>query len=128
MKIRTIIVFLLVLWSGLPLNAQAVSFSPVPEEQAEKKMKGIRATGEMVCLFQSGTEDVRKTISIGDILVVYRQEKNNDAREVGKIRVLSYIREDYMKGEVVDGEVRAGDIAKKGPVASLVISDEGACK
>ena len=128
MKIRLFVVVLLALTSGLPFHAQAVSFSPVTGEQEEKQVKGIRGKGGIVCLFQSGTEDVRKTIAIGDILVVYRQGNNHAVLEVGKIRVQSYTRENYMKGEVVDGQVRAGDIAKKGSVASLVIADDGACK
>jgi hypothetical protein len=128
MKTLTLQIILIIFLSWLPLKAQAVSFSPIPAEQEEKAVKGIRSKGESVCLFQSGTEDVRKTIGIGDILVVNRQGKNHDTREVGRIRVLSYVKEDYLKGEVVNGEVRAGDIAKKGSVASLVIADDGACK
>jgi len=48
--------------------------------------------------------------------------------EVGKIRVLSYVGEDYIKGEVIEGELKAGDIAEKGDVASLIISSENSCK
>jgi hypothetical protein len=36
--------------------------------------------------------------------------------------------EDYLKGEVVEGEVMAGDITKKGDVASLVIFSGEKCK
>jgi hypothetical protein len=32
------------------------------------------------------------------------------------------------KGEVVEGELKAGDIAKKGDVASLIISSGDKCK
>jgi hypothetical protein len=106
----------------------AVSPSPVPEELAEKAAKGIKVKGETVCLFQSGTEYVKKAIGIGDVLVVYREGPKHDLKEVGKIKVLSYIGEDYLKGEVVEGEVMAGDIAKKGDVASLVISSGDKCK
>ena len=106
----------------------AVSPSPVPGELAEKAEKGIKVKGEIVCLFQSGTEDVKKTISIGDVLVVYRENPKRELKEVGKIKVLSYVGEDYLKGEVVDGEVMAGDIAKKADVASLVIFSGDRCK
>ena len=113
---------------GLAGPTYAVSPSPVPEELAEKAAKGIKVKGEMVCLFQSGTEDVKKTISIGDVLVVYRESPKHELKEVGKIKVLSYVGEDYLKGEVVEGEVMAGDIAKKGDVASLVIFSGDRCK
>jgi hypothetical protein len=84
--------------------------------------------GDVVCLFHSGTEDVKKEIHINDILIVYRENHEHQLKEVGKIRILSSVGEDYLKGEVVEGEVKAGDIAKKGDVASLVISSEEKCK
>jgi hypothetical protein len=119
---------LLSVFLGFPGYAQAVSY-PLIEEQREKKAeKGIREKGEIVCLFQSGTADVKKSISVGDLLMVYRERGKHEWKEVGKIKVLSYIGEDYLKGEVIEGEVRTGDIAKKGDVASLVISSEDKCK
>jgi hypothetical protein len=114
--------------SAVPFPSAAVSPSPVPGERAEKIEKGIRVKGESVCLFQSGTEDVKKTIHVDDVLVVYREDPKHGQREVGKIRVISYVGDDYIKGEVVDGEVQAGDIAKKGDAASLVISSGDKCK
>ena len=113
---------------GSPFFAEAVSFSPVPGEREEKAVKGIIEKGAMVCLFQSGTADVKKEINIGDLIVVFREGPKHELKEVGKIKVLSYAGEDYLKGEVVEGEIKAGDIAKKGDVASLVISPEDKCK
>jgi hypothetical protein len=98
------------------------------EEQAEKAAKGIMGKGATVCLFQSGTADVRKEIHINDILIVYQEHQNHQLNEVGKIKILTYVGGDYLKGEVVEGEVKAGDIAKKGDVATLVISAEDKCE
>ena len=113
---------------GFPLRANAVSPSPVPGERQEKAARGIKEKGEIVCLFQSGTTDVRKTINVNDILTVYRENGTHQMVEVGKISILSYVGDDYLKGEVVEGELQAGDIAKKGEVASLVISSSDKCK
>jgi len=113
---------------SLPLRANAVSPSPVPGENEERIAQGIKVKGETVCLFQSGTSDVKKAINVNDILPVYRENKFRELKEVGKIKVLSYIEEDYLKGEVVEGELKAGDVAKKGDVASLVISSSSKCK
>jgi hypothetical protein len=123
-----LVALFLLLSVGLPLRGYAVSPSPIPEEHEEKMAKGIRVRGETVCLFQSGTADVKKTITIGDVLMVYRESKKQELKEVGKIKVLSYVGEDYMRGEVLDGELQAGDIAKKEGVASLVISSGDKCK
>ena len=108
--------------------AAAVSYPVIEDQREEKAVKGIREKGEAVCLFQSGTEDVRKTILAGDVLIVYREGGNREHTEVGKIRVLSYVGEDYIKGEVLEGRVQTGDVAKKGPVAGLVISTGERCK
>jgi hypothetical protein len=113
---------------GLAGAAAAVSYPVVEDQREEKAAKGIREKGETVCLFQSGTEDVRKTIGIGDVLIVYRKGGDREHREVGKIKVLSYAGEDYIKAEVVDGVVQTGDVARKGNVASLVISSSEQCK
>ena len=113
---------------GLSGNAAAVSYPVVEDQREEKAAKGIREKGETVCLFQSGTEDVRKAIGIGDVLIVHREGENRKHAEVGKIKVLSYVGEDYIKGEVLEGRVQTGDVAKKGPVAGLVISSGERCK
>jgi len=113
---------------GLPLRAYAVSYPVLEEQRDEKIAEGIMKVGDAVCLFQSGTADVKKAIAIGDILVIYREGSKRELKEVGKIKVLSYSGEDYLKGRVVEGEIKAGDIAKKGDVASLVISSGDKCK
>jgi len=127
-KIVKLLAVLLILCAGLPQVVNAVSWSPIEEERVEKAAKGIMLKGATVCLFESGTADVKKAISIGDILVVYAEGPKHELKEVGKIKVLSYSGEDYMKGEVVEGEIKPGDIAKKGEVASLVISSADKCK
>jgi hypothetical protein len=125
---RLLVVMILSAAIGYPLRAKAVSFSPVPAEPEEKAAKGLNEKGAIICLFQSGTADVKKAISIGDVLVVYRESPKHELAEVGKIKVLSYSGEDYLKDALVEGEIKAGDIAKKGAVASLVISSGDKCK
>ncbi len=121
------IVMVLLSIMGFSLHAFAVSYSVVEEQRDEKLAKGLMVKGTMVCLFQSGTADVKKAININDILTVYREGKSHELKEVGKIKVLSYVGEDYLKGEVIEGEIKAGDIAKKGDVASLIISSGDKC-
>jgi hypothetical protein len=127
-KIGKLLSVLLVSCMGLPQLVNAVSWSPLQEEREEKAAKGIMVKGTVVCLFQSGTADVKKAINVNDILPVYRESKSDELKEVGKIKVLSYVGEDYLKGEVVEGELKAGDIAKKEDAASLIISSENSCK
>ena len=127
-NIAKLLAVLLILYAGLPQLVNAVSWSPIQEERKEKAAEGILVKGTVVCLFQSGTADVKKAISMGDVLVVYREGPKHELKEVGKIKILSYSGEDYLKGEIVEGEIKPGDIAKKGEVASLVISSGDKCK
>jgi len=126
-NIAKLLAVLLILCAGLPRLVNAVSWSPLEEEREEKAAKGLMTKGTVVCLFQSGTADVKKAINVNDILPVYRESKSHELKEVGKIKVLSYRGQDYLKGEVVEGELKAGDIAKKGDVASLIISSGDQC-
>ncbi|MDA8099403.1 MAG: hypothetical protein M0042_07245 [Nitrospiraceae bacterium] len=123
-----IAVLTLLMSIGMPRFAYAVSPSPVPGEIEEKELKGVKVKGQSLCLFQSGTEDVRKAFIVNDVIPVYREGTSHDLTEVGKIKVLSYVGVDYLKGEVVEGEIRTGDIAKKGNAASLVVSAGDACR
>jgi len=121
-------VFVCLSITGIPSRVFAVSYSVVEEQRDEKVSKGIMKAGDPVCLFQSGTADVRKAIGINDILIVYRENSKHELREIGKIRVRSFSGDDYLKGEVIEGEIQANDIAKRGNVASLVISPADKCK
>jgi multidrug efflux pump subunit AcrA (membrane-fusion protein) len=127
-RVLTIAFAMLSITVSLPGSLKAVSFSPLPAENEEKGATGVRGKGDIICLFQSGTAEIRREIVIGDVLTVYRQEGNGALRSVGKIRILSSVGEDYLKGEVVEGKVRTGDIAKKGDVAALIISSEDRCQ
>jgi hypothetical protein len=109
-----------------PLTAFAVPYYP-----AQLYHKQVRhdkfVKGDTVYLFHSGTDDVRKNIHINDTLTVYRTSPSCEVTPVGIIRVVSFVGEIYIKGEVFAGEIRPDDIAKKDNVSCLVISAE-ACK
>ncbi len=112
----------------MPLLAHAVAWSPEAVEREEKAAKGIKTTGDIVCLFQSGTAGVKKIIHIGDVLPVYRENRDHQPHPVGKVKIIDYVGEDYMKAVVVEGELMTGDIAKKEDVASLLLSSEDKCQ
>jgi len=127
-KFGKLLAVLLLSSMGIPQLVNAVSWSPLEEEHTEKAATGIMVKGSVVCLFQSGTQDVKRVINTGDTLVVYRESTDHQLKQVGTIKVLAYVGEDYLKGEVLEGELKAGDIAKKGDVASLIISPGKSCK
>jgi hypothetical protein len=122
-KITRIFSVMLLLAFNAPLTVFAVSYAPAPLfHRQERGEKTVMKVGDTVYLFHSGTEDIRKNIHPNDLLTVYRIKPSCEVIEVGKLMVLSYIGETYLKGEVVEGEIRPDDIAKKGNVSCLIIS------
>jgi hypothetical protein len=120
-----IIIVVLLLALGAPVIVFATSYMPFYHLRGEDE--AAMTSGRIVHLFHSGTNDVKKTIHVNDILTVHRTTPSCKVEEVGKIKVLGFIGETYMRGEVVEGGIRPDDIAKKDNVSCLVIS-AGVCK
>ena len=117
-------VVLLVLLVFAPLSAFAVSYTPRLYHREVRHDKFDK--GDTVYMFHSGTEDVKKGIHVNDTLSVYRVTQSCEVVPVGLIKVISFVGETYIKGEVVSGEIKPDDIAKKGNVSCLIIS-AGVC-
>jgi hypothetical protein len=109
-----------------PLAAFALSYPPAPLYHRHGAGEVI-VRGGTVYLFHSGTAEVRKTISPGDILEVYRIDSLCNMTKEGRIRVVSYLGDTYLKAKVVGGQIKPNDVAKKGSVSCLVIS-AGMCE
>jgi hypothetical protein len=117
-----VIVILLLLVAVNPLTAVAASYMPAFFYHQNENVETVIKVGQTTYLFHSGTEDVKKTVHVNDILVVYRISQQCEVKTVGTIKVISNIADTYFKGEVVEGEIRPNDIAKKGNASCLVIS------
>jgi hypothetical protein len=119
------LVSLLLLAVAMPLTAFAVSYPAQLYHREDRPDRFLK--GETVYLFHSGTDDVKKTIHINDTLAVYRITPSCEVVPIGLIKVVSFVGETYIKGEVFAGEIKPDDIAKKDKVSCLVIS-AGVCK
>jgi predicted DNA binding protein len=113
-------VLLFIATLNIALNVSAVSYQPPLYHRQDAHETLTR--GDTVYLFHSGTADVKKTIRVNDVVVVYRIDSSCRVTQVGQIRILSYVGGTYLKGEVLEGEIKRDDIAKKGDVSCLVIS------
>jgi hypothetical protein len=92
---------------------------------AKEKVKGevVMKMGNKIHLFHSGTADVKKDICLNDVITVYRETPTGGhmtVKEVGKVKVISYAGEHYFEAEVVKGEIKVGDVAKKEGAYCLV--------
>ena len=120
-----ITVCLLLMSVAMPLAAFAVSYPGQLYHREDRHDKFVK--GDVVYLFHSGTEDVKKTIRTNDTLAVYRIAPSCEVAPVGLIKVISFVGDTYIKGEVFAGEIKPDDIAKKDKVSCLVIS-AGVCR
>jgi hypothetical protein len=115
------------------LTMAAVIAAPLGAQAAGKKAKGevVMKVGKKVHLFHSGTADVKSEIALNDLIPVYRattigyqpaktQEQVKTLKEVGLVKVLSYIDEHHFEAEIMKGEIKVGDIAKKDAAGLLV--------
>jgi len=112
---------LLFLGLSIPLTIFAVSYNPAALHHQHERLETNMGIGQTVYLFRSGTDDVKKTIHVTDILIVHRIDPSCKVTTVGKIKVMSYIGETYLKVMVIEGEIKPDDIAKKGDVSCLII-------
>lgn len=113
---------LLCMWVlSFPHAALAVSYTPAPLYH-RMEVGEAAEVGDTIYLFHSGTPEVKRTIRPGDIISVFRISTSCRMAEEGKVRIVSFVGNTYLKGQVVEGDIRAGDIARKGSVSCLVIS------
>lgn len=97
--------------------------TPPPTHAGGNKAKSevVMKMGNKVHLFHSGNVAAQKEIAIGDVITVYRvYAKTGQQKEIGQVKVLSFIGENYFEGEIIKGEVKVGDIAKKAATSLLV--------
>ncbi|SRR6266568_1810951 len=97
---------------------------PVVSQAADKKAKNeiVMKMGDKVHLFHSGNVAAQKEIAINDVLQVYRVSgKNNLEKVIGEVKVLSFEGEHYFVAEIIKGEFRIGDLAKKGDTSLLCL-------
>jgi len=114
------------------LAATMLAAAPVAVHAKQKvKSTVTMKMGKKVHLFHSGTELVKKEVCLGDVIPVYREtavgyktikgaDQAKALKEVGKVKVLSYAGDHYFEAEVVEGEVRPGDVAKKEAAYCLI--------
>jgi len=109
----------------MPTVVYAVTY-PFPEkEPSHVKVEAAMTVGTKIYLFHSGSDEVRKTINVNDVLTVYREYPPDicpGSTEAGKVRILFPLGDYYFEGEVVEGEMHPGYLAIKGTVACFITS------
>ena len=112
-------VFTIVTLLGLTIMLALPAASQAVDKKVENEV--IMKMGNKVHLFHSSNLQVQKDIAVDDVLPVYRlTNRNRQEKEVGAVKVLSFIGEHYFEAEIIKGEIKIGDIAKKDTASLLV--------
>lgn len=117
--LKTMIIMLVVIFMG----GMIAGCQPTVKTEVMVPAGRTLTVGDQVRLFHSGSEDIQNFFCIGDVVPVSRETVvyNGVSRtEVGKIKILSYEGPQAILAEVVEGTVRAGNIAEKGESACMV--------
>ncbi len=117
--LRVCVGVFLLLAISIPSMSPAVSYQP--SFRLSPESESVVVKGGSVYLFHSGTHDVTGTVRSGDIFIVYRISESCKMEEVGKVRFMNFVGDTYIEAEVIEGELKAGDIAKKGNISFLIV-------
>ncbi len=120
----SIVAILMLLLSGVVSVPTACGVSYPVQLYHEEVRHDKFVKGDTVYMFHSGTEDIKKTIHVNDTLAVYRTSPSCEVTPIGIIKVISFVGDNYIKGEVFAGEIKPDDIARKDKVSCLVVSAE----
>lgn len=86
------------------LTLVTVIAAPLSAQAAGKKSKSevMMKIGKKIHLFHSGTADVKKEIALNDVIPVYRQTgKTAQLKEVGQVKVLSFIDDHHFEAKII---------------------------
>lgn len=103
-----------VLLSWASLNHAQTSPEKVKVE-VEKKV------GDDLTLFYGGGAKIKKQFPVGAVVNVYSRNRAfglNFNQRVGKIKIISFEGDNFIKAQVVEGTVRSGDVVKMKPNAA----------
>jgi len=122
MKKHVVILFITAVLAGATV-VHAVTYPFPGAGPVTMAHDAVLRAGARVYLFQSGTTDVKNSIRSDDLLAVYREyppDFSVGTREAGRVKVLYPLGDYYFMGEVTEGEVQPGFLAKKGGVACII--------
>lgn len=118
---RVMIPFLTVLFAVVLVISGCAG--PGAQKQVEAKIVG-KTSSNTVRLFHGGSREAKDVFCLNETVPVYRETWENYAvmayKEVGKVRITRLQGEHYFDAEVVEGEVKDGDIARKKGLGCLV--------
>jgi hypothetical protein len=89
------------------------------QKQPEKiKVKIEMKSGDEVTLFYGGGGNIKDEFPVGETMGVYSRNKAfglNENVKIGKVKILGYGGDTFVKAQVVEGTIGPGDVVKLKP-------------
>jgi hypothetical protein len=111
-----------------PVIVTATSYFPDELAGNADRTQTVMKAEATVHLFHSGAGAVKNAVEITDILTVYREDPCRTIKEIGKIRIVSFDGDNFLRAVVIEGEIRPGDTAKIGQISYLITPPAFICK
>ena len=111
----------------LPMVMTGCAEVPVAKSEVVAQVGQTMTIGDKVRLFYSGDESVKKVFCVGEVIPVYKEVSAygvTDRIKVGMIKVLSYEGKQAIIANVVEGTVKAGNIAEKEGTGCMIYVPE----
>ncbi|HTY26099.1 MAG TPA: hypothetical protein VMC85_23415 [Desulfomonilaceae bacterium] len=101
----------------------AILLSGASLAYAQKNQKKIKVDvamkkGDEVTMFYGGTGDMKEIFPVGGVMNVYEKVLAfglNENERIGRVKIVGYVGDNYLKAQVVEGTMRAGDVVKLKP-------------
>lgn len=122
---KLILFLLLVMPLLMTSSVHAVTYRFPKSDPTYLGNQTAMTAGTRLYLFHNSTQKVNDAINVNDILVVYRGYPRHlvlGSPETGKVKVISFLGENYYEAEVVEGEIIPGELARKGTAACFITS------
>ncbi len=103
------------------------STNPPVTSSLEVNRGNVLNRGDQAMFDFRGRGDVSKAVCLGETIPVYREVfvfQTMSRTEVGKVKVVSYAGDHRFNAQVVEGQLKDGDIARKDSATCLLYEPE----
>ena len=110
----------LVCFAAIAILISGISLTYAQTEPAKVKVEVEMKSGDQVTLFYGGSGNIKKDFPVGKVIKVYARNRAfglNYNQMVGKVKILSFEGENFIKAQVVEGIIHSGDVVKIKPGA-----------
>ncbi len=111
---------LLVCFAAIVILVSGISLTYAQKEPAKVKVDVEMKSGDQVTLFYGGSGSIKKEFPVGKVINVYARNRAfglNYNQMVGKVKILSFEGDSFIKAQVVEGMIHSGDVVKIKPGA-----------